>query len=320
MSDTIINGTEFNCDDIKYSSPKTNSVGGKSVNIFNKLNNSRLNISTPMMLTWGASYYVDKSSGQGNGKFEMSLQFPNEDYNNEEASTFLENLKKFEQKIKSDAFANSKNWFGKVHKSLDILEELYSPMLKYSKDKNTGEADLSKAPSIRVKIPVWEGTWRCEVYDDEGTKLFPNSSGTTPVELIPKATTVKVLMTCGGIWFANGKFGITWKLVQAMVQKPRPQLSGRCFLNPSSSKPVTPPSSPVDEPTIQLVVQSSISPDIQIELPKPEVSVEDSDCDDEDDHRSVSSSVKEEVQTDSVATVPITEPAKKSRKVVKKKE
>jgi len=136
-------------------------------------------------------------------------------------------------------------------------------------------------------------------------------------------------MTCGGIWFANGKFGITWKLVQAMVQKPRPQLSGRCFLNPSSSKPVTPPdsskpvtppSSPVDEPTIQLVVQSSISPDIQIELPKPEVSVEDSDCDDEDDHRSVSSSVKEEVQTDSVATVPITEPAKKSRKVVKKKE
>jgi len=316
MSDTIINGTEFNCDDIKYSSPKTNSVGGKSVNIFNKLTNSRLNISTPMMLTWGASDYVDKSSGQGNGKFEMSLQFPNEDYNNEEASTFLENLKKFEQKIKSDAFANSKNWFGKVHKSLDILEELYSPMLKYSKDKNTGEADLSKAPSIRVKIPVWEGTWRCEVYDDEGTKLFPNSSGTTPVELIPKATTVKVLMTCGGIWFANGKFGITWKLVQAMVQKPRAQLSGRCFLKPSS-KPVTPPSSPVDEPNIQLVVQSSVSSDVQVEEPKPEVSVEDSDCDDEDDHRSVSSSVKEEPQTTSIA---VTEPTKKTRKVVKKKE
>ena len=316
MSDTIINGTEFNCDNIKYSSPKTNSVGGKSVNIFNKLTNSRLNISTPMMLTWGASDYVDKSSGQGNGKFEMSLQFPSEDYKNEEASTFLENLKNFEQKIKSDAFANSKNWFGKVHKSLDILEELYSPMLKYSKDKNTGEADLSKAPSIRVKIPVWEGTWRCEVYDDEGTKLFPNSSGTTPVELIPKATNVKVLMTCGGIWFANGKFGITWKLVQAMVQKPRAQLSGRCFLKPSS-KPVTPPSSPVEEPNIQLVVQSSVSLELPVEEPKPEVTVEDSDCDDEDDHRSVSSSVKEEPQTTSVA---VTEPTKKPRKVVKKKE
>lgn len=312
MSDTIINGTEFNCENIKYSSPKTNTLGGKSVNIFNKLTNSRLNISTPMMLTWGASDYVDKSSGQGNGKFEMTLQFPNEDYKNEEASAFLENLKKFEDKIKADAMNHSKDWFGKVHKSLDVLEALYSPMLKYSKDKNTGDCDLTKAPSIRVKIPVWEGTWRCEVYDDEGTKLFPNSSGTTPVELIPKATNVKVLMTCGGIWFANGKFGITWKLVQAMVQKPRPQLSGRCFLKPSS-KPVSPPS-PVEEPNIQLLVQSSVSP---VEEPKSEVTVEDSDCDEEDDHNSVSSSVKEDQQT---ATVPITEPIKKPRKVVKKKE
>jgi hypothetical protein len=311
MSDTIINGTEFNCENIKYSSPKTNSVGGKSVNIFNKITNSRLNISTPMMLTWGASDYVDKSSGQGNGKFEMSLQFPNEDYKNEEASEFLENLKKFEDKIKNDALANSKNWFGKVHKSLDILEALYSPMLKYSKDKSTGECDLTKAPSIRIKIPVWEGTWRCEVYDDEGTKLFPNSSGTTPVELIPKATNVKVLMTCGGIWFANGKFGITWKLVQAMVQKPRPQLSGRCFLKPSV-KPAT-PTEPVEEQ-----IQPPVSPVVdieqpQVELPKSEVIVEDSDCDEEDDHQSVSSSVKEEPQTTSA-------PAKKSRKVVKKKE
>ena len=306
MSDTIINGTEFNCENIKYSSPKTNSVGGKSVNIFNKLNNSRLNISTPMMLTWGASDYVDKSSGQGNGKFEMSLQFPNEDYKNEEASLFLENLKNFETKIKTDAFANSKNWFGKVHKSLDIVEELYSPMLKYSKDKNTGECDLTKAPSIRVKIPVWEGTWRCEVYDDEGTKLFPGASNVTPIDLIPKATNVKVLMTCGGIWFANGKFGITWKLVQAMVQKPRPQLSGRCFLKPSA-KPTTPPSTPVEEivkPIVEEVVEEV----------RPEVNVDDSDCDEEDDHQSTTSSVKEEPQTATAV------PAKKGRKVVKKKE
>lgn len=307
MSDTIINGTEFNCDNIKYSSPKTNTLGGKSVNIFNKSTNSRLNISTPLMLTWGASDYVDKNSGQGNGKFEMSLQFPNEDYKNEEATAFLENLKKFEDKIKTDAMNHSKDWFGKIHKSLDVLEALYSPMLKYSKDKNTGECDLTKAPSIRVKIPVWEGTWRCEVYDDEGTKLFPNSSGTTPVDLIPKATNVKVLMTCGGIWFANGKFGITWKLIQAMVQKPRPQLSGKCFLKPSAVKPVT----QLEEEPIN---QPPVSPVVQVEEPKSEVIVDDSDCEEEDDHSSVTSSVKEDQQP---ATVP---PAKKGRKIVKKKE
>ena len=76
-----------------------------------------------------------------------------------------------------------------------------------------------------------------------------------------------------------------------------------------SAKPVSPPS-PVEEPNIQLLVQSSVS---HVEEPKSEVMVEDSDCDEEDDHNSVSSSVKEEPQT---TNVPL---AKKARKVVKKK-
>ena len=37
-------------------------------------------------------------------------------------------------------------------------------------------------------------------------------------------------MQCGGLWFANGKFGITWKLIQAVVQKPRASLTGTCFI------------------------------------------------------------------------------------------
>ena len=32
-----------------------------------------------------------------------------------------------------------------------------------------------------------------------------------------------------GVWFANGKFGTTWKLVQAKV-KPRASLTGRCHI------------------------------------------------------------------------------------------
>jgi len=53
--------------------------------------------------------------------------------------------------------------------------------------------------------------------------------GKGPIELIPKATNVAVVIRCGGLWFANGKFGCTWKLVQAVV-KPRPTLAGRCHI------------------------------------------------------------------------------------------
>jgi hypothetical protein len=37
-------------------------------------------------------------------------------------------------------------------------------------------------------------------------------------------------LQCGGIWFANGKFGVTWKLLQAVGQKPRASISGQCFI------------------------------------------------------------------------------------------
>jgi hypothetical protein len=38
------------------------------------------------------------------------------------------------------------------------------------------------------------------------------------------------LIQFAGIWFVNGKFSASWKLVQAVVQKPRATLQGQCFL------------------------------------------------------------------------------------------
>jgi hypothetical protein len=231
MADTIVDATLFNAREIRYSAPKANASGGKSINILNKSTNTGIRISTPLMLTWGANDF------EGNKKFEMSLQFPSEDYKTDDTTAFLKNMQTFEAKIKEDALANSKDWFGKVHKNAEVVDALYTPMLKYSKDKATGEADLSRAPTLRVKIPMWEGSWKCEVYDEDGEKLFPNPSNPilTPVELVQKGTQVASLIQCGGLWFANGKFGVTWKLIQVVVQKPRASLSGQCFIKLKSS-------------------------------------------------------------------------------------
>lgn len=231
MADTIVDGTQFNSQNIKYSAPKALASGGKSVNILNKTTNSGLRLSTPLMLTWGASDF------EGNQKFEFALQFPSDEYKNEETSAFLKNMMAFEKKIKDDALIYSKEWFGKLHKSADVVEALWTPMLKYSKNKQTGDYDLTKSPTLRVKMPQWEGVWRCEVYDEEGGKLFPDTANplVTPVDFIQKATNVACLLQCGGLWFANGKFGLTWKLVQAVAQKSRTALTGQCFIKLKTS-------------------------------------------------------------------------------------
>jgi len=279
MADTIIDGTEFNAEAVvHYSAPKAGATGAKTVNIMNAGTKSGIRVATPLMLTWGASDFVDGQTGKGNGKFDMSLQFPSADYQNADSTAFLQNMIKFEEKIKADALINSKEWFGKVHKSAEIVEALYSPMLKYSKDKATGEPDQTKAPVLKVKLPLWEGTWRCSIYDEDGAKIFPNGAdpAITPLDLIVKGSMLAVVMQCGGLWFANGKFGVTWKLVQAVVQKPKASLLDQCYIRLKPAEKATMKSIPAvdlmdreEEPVRTTYVEDSDDDEASAPPPKP---------------------------------------------------
>jgi hypothetical protein len=183
------------------------------------------------MIQWGAADFKDEKTGKGNDKFEFTLQFPTEGYKNEETTIALANMMALEAKLLEAGQQNSKHWFGKVYPA-EVLSALWSPMLKYPKNKSTGEPDLTAAPGLRVKLPKWEGQWKSEIYNEDAEKLFPDPSNEllTPVDFLPKSVKATCLLQCGGLWFANGKFGVTWKLIQAVVPKPKASLLGTCFL------------------------------------------------------------------------------------------
>ena len=152
MTKTILSGADFTpSSDIKYSKPKVDSRGGKSVGILNAGSNTATYISTPLMLTWGVSDY------EGNERYEMALQFPNSEYATDDTTNFMNNMIDFEKKMKTDAISNAKEWFGKAKMSEDAIDALWTPMLKYPKDKNTGEPDTDRSPTLKVKVPYWEG-------------------------------------------------------------------------------------------------------------------------------------------------------------------
>jgi len=265
MAETIIDGTQFNSNNIMYTSPKANPQGGKSVNILNKLTKTSLRLSTPLMLTWGASDYVDEKTGQGNGKFEMSLQFPSDEYKTEDTTAFFNNMLAFQNKVKADALEKSKEWFGKVHKSADIIDELFSPMLKYPNQKGTREPDYSKQPALKIKIRRWDGVWKCEIYDEDNGPLFPSltNSNVSPLDYLKKGTTVALIIQFAGIWFVNGKFSISWNLVQAVVQKPRATLTGKCFiqLKKTDKDKLKSAAPPVEEDELEENIQATIVDD-----------------------------------------------------------
>lgn len=226
----IISATNFNASkDVKFTKPKVNKSGGKSVGILNQWNKP-LMLSTPEILTWGVNEFVDEQTGKKS--YNMALQFPNDNYETAATSKFLENMKMFEEKLKKDALEYSKEWLNKTKLSAEVVDALFTPMLKYPKDKNTGEPDYTRAPSLNVKIGYWEDKFDCEVYDYNQTQLFPahDSTKTSLMSLMPKSSHVACILRCGGLWFANGKFGCTWKLVQSAV-KPKETMKGKCFIS-----------------------------------------------------------------------------------------
>ena len=228
-SQSIISGVSFNPEsDTKYSKVKVNNSGGKSVSILNAASNSALNIQTPLMLTWGVNENVDKKTGDVQS-YSLALQFPSDEYRTPQVTKFFTAVQQFEAKVKRDAITNSKEWFGKAM-SAEVIGAIFNPMLSYSKNPATGEPDLSKNPTLRIKLPFYDGEWKgIEIYDSDQTALFPNSDGKTPKDLITKGSDVALIITCGGLWFAGGSFGVTWRLVQAVL-KPKPTLRGKCHI------------------------------------------------------------------------------------------
>jgi hypothetical protein len=230
-SEMVIPGASFNsATDMKYTKPKVNSVGGRSVGIVNAKTSTVLNLSTPLMLTWGVQDFTDEKSGKVT--YDLALQFPNEGFETPATKKFLANIAAFEKKIKEDAITNSKEWFSKPKMTADAVDALWTPILKYPKNKDTLEADMTRAPTLKVKLPFWDGQWKeLELYDVDMQPIFPDASNPalSPKDLIAKGSHIAVSIQCGGIWFANGKFGVTWKLFQAIV-KPKMSLKGKCHI------------------------------------------------------------------------------------------
>jgi hypothetical protein len=313
----VVSVPDWDVSATRYMQPKVNERGGKAINIVSTQSNRSLHLSTPLMMTWGISDFVDEKTGESDGKFSMSLNFPNSDYSTPAAEEFLTKLKNFDKQIIDDAVKNSEAWFGE-ELSREIIQHAYSASVKYSNIKGTKKPDLTKPPSLRVKVPCYNGKWGVEIYDTKSKKIFPcDNDNMTPMDFIPKKSNVACVVQCGGLWAVAGKWGIIWKLNQCVV-KPAEVVSvfGRCHIQLST-----------DEIKMMDEGSSAKDDDEQVAVSKPAVvtstEVEDSDEEEAAPAPPVKKVVPEpEPQPESepvVETKDSEEPVVVKKKIVKKK-
>lgn len=309
----VVSFRDWNTSSIMYMQPKINERGGKSINIISNQTKRSLHISTPLMMTWGIADFVDEK-GESDGKYTISLQFPNDDYKSKDTDDFLQKLKDFENQILDDAVKNSEKWWGKKM-TRDICEFSYFPFLKYSKNKDTKEIDYNKPPSIRAKVPNYGGKWGVEIYNTNSELIFPSSTNDmlTPVDFVQKLSNVACVLQCSGIWIGGKGWGITWKMIQCVV-KPREVVSvyGKCHVELSNDDV-----SKMDKPLVKDAEAMDEEEVIPAEPKTATVStlVEDSDDEGETKPTAHEAVVEKEPEPEAVSA---SEPVAAPKKVVKK--
>ena len=257
-NNAIVDGTNIDLSVFSYSAPKVNPSGGKVVNLYNKHAKESLTIAAPLMGSWGAQE-VKTLDGTGTGKYTMTLQFSKGQYTTPDADKFLDQMKNVELKIKQDAMTYSKEWFGKDIKSMDVMDEKFTPMLKYpKKSKGSEERDYDQPPNLNIKLPCWKDVWQTSVFDEDYNQLYvkgKSEPGVTPLDFLVTTSKAPIqivgLIQCAGIWFVGSpaKVSITWNLKQVIVRKPKTSsiADDTCFLTVKPSDMETLKSTPQPE-------------------------------------------------------------------------
>ena len=125
---------------------------------------------------------------------------------------FMEAMTTLDEFMINEGVKNSKTWF-KADLSRDVVKAFYTPLVKYSKDKDGNV--LSYPPNIKLKLPKNNGEFEAKFYDVNGTPY----KGVPVEDLLAKGVQVTAIMECTGVWFAGSKYGLTWKAKQIAIHK-----------------------------------------------------------------------------------------------------
>ena len=317
----VLEFADWNPKAYKFMAPKVNDKGGKSVSLISTQTSRSLHLNTPLLMTWGPGDFSN-DDGTSDGKFKLSLNFPNDEYKTDSTELFKQKMLELQTSIIDAAVANSELWFGKA-KSRETVEDNFFPFMKYPKVKDgngkpTSKIDYSKPPSFSVKMPCYpqdDGTskWDVDLFDTNYNSIFPNDEGLTPIDLIPKLSKIAATIQCTGIWVGGKGWGLTWKFISGVVKpKLTESIRGKCHIRLTDDD--------VEEMNKSVAEPEEPAPKKAAPAPAPvpiDTTVEDSD--EENDTDAIISKANAIIAETEPEPAPVAEAPKVVKKVIKKK-
>lgn len=211
---------QFNVDKIKYSEMKVMKSGAKSVYL--NYQGSKINIQTPVLsIPYGVNdntqFIKDDPKRKDEArKYDITASFKGMD-ENPKVQVFHDKLIELERKICEDASKNSVAWFKKNFEgNKGAIENMFSPIVRRDKDKETGMFVDKYPPTFKAKIPYNsdEDKFEFDCYDMDNNEIdFKDYVANL------KGGKAQFIIQLNGLWFSAGMFGCSWKIVSAKFQK-----------------------------------------------------------------------------------------------------
>lgn len=211
--DNIILPNNIDLSKITYGAVKTLASGGKSIYI--SYNGNPFMVQTPeMRCPFGLSKWDRTEKGadgqeKNSFKYDLLLGFDGKD-TREILNTFYTKIDDLDDKLIDDGMENSMNWLGKKMTSREVVKELFTPMIRHSRDKNTGEINDKYPPTFKMTVPYRDGKFQCDVYGPDNNEVDLST-------VVLNGSKVVAIIQCVGIWVVGKKFGCSWKVLQMKV-------------------------------------------------------------------------------------------------------
>ena len=218
----IISSSNLDINKISFGDIRLNKAGGKSVPI--KFNGQ------PLQIRLEKSTYpmgVNIKDNENGTSYTMSLTLKGCDpYAKDRAGpevgsignvyNFLQDL---QLKVLDSAEVNSVKWFGKT-RSRSVLEDTMKQFISPSVEKVNGEwvASGKYPPSLKMKVPVYDGRVAMDVTDSTGRPVEVTTENLQHV--FPKRVDASVVVS-PGIYVSGQGFGVTWRVSYAKVSPPQ---------------------------------------------------------------------------------------------------
>lgn len=237
---SVIKATTMDLSKLTFSDLKQDNNQRKMV--FVNLNGGKVIIQTPLMSVPNGVKRWRKADSKDNrdDSFEMELSFGGD---NPEIKKFHDKMLQFDELVKTQIMAHSKEWLGKPKVSMELIENaFYAPCVKNAMDKEGNLLDYPariRAKLDRERINGGEDfSGRFLSYKKNATPILMFDENKKPLDMdesnfetiVPKGSHVVAVLELVYLTITT-KVSAKWKLVQAKVTRSQSNISGYAMID-----------------------------------------------------------------------------------------